>query len=89
MIDQTVINLLVQIPLAGIVVFLTLRFLIHLEKMNSNLFIFLSKEAETNREFLKTQREQMNQSIGRLAEEIKSLRINIAMQSSERRRDGG
>jgi hypothetical protein len=89
MIDQTVINLLVQIPLAGIVVFLTLRFLIHLEKMNSNLFMFLSKEAETNREFLKTQREQMNQSIGRLAEEIKSLRINIAMQSSERRRDGG
>jgi hypothetical protein len=89
MIDQTVINLLVQIPLAGIVVFLTLRFLIHLEKMNSNLFIFLSKEAETNREFLKTQREQMNQSIGRLAEQIKSLRINIAMQSSERRRDGG
>jgi len=78
MIDQSVVNLLLQIPLAGIVVFLTVRFLMHLEKMNANLFAFLAKESETNREFLKVQREQMNESIGRLAEEIKTLRIKIA-----------
>ena len=76
--NDSIVNLLVQIPLAGIIVFLTMKFLEHLRDLNTNLFEFLSKEAETNRQFLKTQREQMNESVGRLAEEIKTLRVQLA-----------
>ena len=70
-------NLLIQIPLAGIVLFLTLQFLKHLEVLNKSTLDFLSKQSEINREFIAMQRTQMNESLGRLAEEIKSLRIEL------------
>ena len=85
MFDQSVINLLIQIPLAGIIVFLTIRFLDHLKELNKSMLEFISKESETNRAFLKTQREQMNESVGRLAEEIKTLRIELAKRDGKER----
>lgn len=71
--DQ-VINLLLQIPLAGVVVFVVIVFLKYLEKMIGQMIMFMDHQAETNRQFLSTQREQMNNAIGRLAEELKLMR---------------
>jgi L-lactate utilization protein LutC len=65
------IDVLLQVPLAGVVVFLTIRFLAHLEKTNKETLEFIAKQEDVNREFLRTQREQMNNAIMKLAEEIK------------------
>jgi hypothetical protein len=76
------INLLLQIPLAGIVVFLTIRFLKHLENVNKTMLEFIEKQEETNREFLQAQRQQMNEAIGRLAEEIKANKYDTIKEIS-------
>lgn len=75
--NQEIVNLLIQIPLAGVIVFMTLQFLKHLETLNRNTLDFLAQQAQINREFLATQRIQTNESLGRLAEEIKTLRITM------------
>lgn len=56
------INLLMQIPLAGIVVFVVVLFL-----------RYLKEEAERTRSFLAEQRTQNNIATARLAEEIKLI----------------
>lgn len=75
--DQA-INLLLQIPLAGVVVFVVVVFLKYLKDMTTQLIEFMAQQAETNRQFLATQREQMNQAIARMAEELKLLREDFA-----------
>ena len=80
-----ILGLITQIPLAGIVLFLTIRFLEHLDKGNKIMLDFLGRQAETNREFLQAQREQVNLSLARLAEEIKGMRIELAKQSGKER----
>ncbi len=68
--DSATIGLLSQIPLAGVVVFLSIyltnRFLSHLKT-----------EAENNRSFLREQRAQNNLALARLAEELKSNTLEI------------
>lgn len=76
--DSSTINLLLQIPLAGVVVFVVVVFLKHLRETQSQMITFMSQQAETNRQFLATQREQMNAVIGRMAEELKLMRENFA-----------
>lgn len=76
--DSSTINLLLQIPLAGVVVFVVVVFLRHLRETQSQMIAFMTQQAETNRQFLSTQREQMNAAIGRMAEELKLLRENFA-----------
>jgi len=63
--DASTINLLLQIPLAGVVVVVVVLFLKYLEKMTNQMITFMQQQADTNREFLKTQREQTNQAISR------------------------
>ncbi len=76
--SDTVINLLLQIPLAGVVVFVVVLFLRHLEKSTSAMMTFMTAQEESNREFLKAQREANNTAIARLAEEIKGVREGMA-----------
>lgn len=76
--SETTINLLLQIPLAGIVVFVVVVFLKHLRDTMTQMITFIGQQAETNRQFLATQREQMNASIGRMADEIRNMRIEVA-----------
>lgn len=91
--DEWLIPVAVQLPLAALVVFLTLKFLDHLKEMRKmdNATIesihkesleFASKEAEINRAFLTAQRAQMNESLARLAEEIKTNSINMSKEHS-------
>ncbi|NUQ86370.1 MAG: hypothetical protein HUU11_16820 [Anaerolineales bacterium] len=75
--DQA-INLLLQIPLAGVVVFVVVIFLKYLKEMIAQMINFMAQQAETNRQFLSTQREQMNLAIGRLADELKAMREELA-----------
>lgn len=76
--DSSTLNLLLQIPLAGVVVFVVVVFLKHLRETQTQMITFMSQQAETNRQFLATQREQMNAAIGRMAEELKLMRENFA-----------
>ena len=89
--NEGALNLLLQIPLAGLVVFETWLFLKHLASegkaqresqsaMQEAMLKFIGDQSETNRQFLATQREQMNSSLGRFSEEIKALRIELAKQ---------
>lgn len=73
------INLLLQIPLAGVVVFVVVLFLRFLEKNTQQMITFMQQQSDTNREFLKTQREQTNSAISRLAEEQKEMREQVAV----------
>ena len=76
--SEQAVNLLLQIPLAGVVVFVVVVFLKYLKEMTTQMIEFMAQQAETNRQFLATQREQMNQAIGRMAEELKMLREDFA-----------
>jgi hypothetical protein len=71
-------NILIQIPIAGIVLFQTFRFLDHIKTHNDRMFEFLARQSEINREFLAAQRVANNEATGRLAEEIKTLRLELA-----------
>jgi hypothetical protein len=65
------INLLIQIPLVGIFVWFTLE---RDKRAQAN-----EVERDTQwRDFLKEQRVANNEALGRLAEEIKNLRIRAA-----------
>lgn len=76
--DSSSLNLLLQIPLAGVVVFVVVVFLKHLKETQTQMINFIGQQAETNRQFLATQREQMNAAIGRMAVEINGLREDLA-----------
>lgn len=80
------VNLALQIPLALVIVVLTVYFLRHLEKVDKNtdemigkittsMLNFMTEQATVNREFLRFQQEMHNQGIARLAEEIKNDKI--------------
>lgn len=76
--ESSTLNLLLQIPLAGVVVFVVIVFLKHLRETQTQMITFMTQQAETNRLFLATQREQMNAAIARMAEELKLMRENFA-----------
>ena len=76
--NESTINLLLQIPLAGVVVFVVVVFLRHLKDTNTQMICFIGQQSEVNRQFLSTQREQMNAAIGRMADEIKLMREDLA-----------
>jgi uncharacterized membrane-anchored protein YhcB (DUF1043 family) len=76
--SDSTINLLLQIPLAGVVVLVVVLFLRFLEKNTQQMITFMQDQANTNREFLKSQREQTNAAIGRLAEENKEMRNELS-----------
>jgi uncharacterized membrane protein (DUF106 family) len=75
--DQ-VINLLIQIPLAGVVVVVVVLFQKSQEKQTQQMLDFMKEQADNNREFLRTQREQNNAALARLAEEQKETREELA-----------
>ncbi len=62
--SDAALNLLLQIPLAGVVVFVVVVFLNHLDKSSvrqdqaqQRMIMFLTEQEASNREFLKEQRE--------------------------------
>jgi len=59
------VNLALQIPLALVIVFLVIRFLAHLEKLTDVMF-----------KFLDVQQEKQSEALARLAEEIKTNRVD-------------
>lgn len=77
MMPESAITLLLQIPLAGVVVFVVWMYLRHQERANQQMLNFMAEQAAINREFLKTQREQYNAALGRLAEEQKEMRVQV------------
>lgn len=62
------LDLLMQLPLTGIVVLVVFYFL-----------KYLQASEERNKEFIKEQREQNNIAIGRLAEEIKMISKEVVI----------
>lgn len=76
--SESTINLLLQIPLAGVVVVVVILFLRHLKETSSQMIAFIGQQSEVNRQFLATQREQTNAAIGRMADEIKLMREDLA-----------
>ena len=98
------VNLALQIPLALVIVVLTIYFLKHLEKTNKetndmiqatskntnetiqktteSMLTFMTQQANINREFLKMQQEMHTHGITRLAEEIKSDKVETVKELS-------
>lgn len=78
----TWVSLALQIPLALVIVFLVIRFLDHMKQIHESTLKFIEAQATVNREFLGTQRQQMNEAITRLAEEIKTSKIDTVKEVS-------
>lgn len=87
--SEQIINLLLQIPLAGVVVVVVWMFqksqerqakeaALSQERQTDQMINFMEQQAETNREFLRTQREQTNAALARFAEEQKGNREELA-----------
>lgn len=76
--SDTAINLLLQIPLAGVVVFVVVLFLRHLKDYNTEIIKFLNSQDISTRDFLREQRQQGNEAVARLAEEIKEIGKEVA-----------
>lgn len=75
-------SLALQIPLALVIVFLVVKFLEHLRTVQETTLGFITEQARINREFLGAQREQMNQAVTRLAEEIKNNKTEMVKEVS-------
>jgi len=78
--SDTMMNLLLQIPLAGVVVIVVIVFLNHLEKSNTRqdiaqerLLQFLAKQDEGNRDFLREQRIANTEAIDKMANKIDAI----------------
>jgi regulator of sirC expression with transglutaminase-like and TPR domain len=83
--SDTLLNLLLQIPLAGVVVVVVILFLNHLDRSNARqdvaqerMIKFLTEQEEKNREFLKEQRAANVESIGRLADKIDAISSEVS-----------
>ena len=83
--SDATLNLLLQIPLAGVVVVVVWVFLRHLDKSNvrqdaaqDRMMKFLAEQEESNRAFLREQREQNGQTIGRLADKIEAIAKEVS-----------
>jgi hypothetical protein len=87
--SESTINLLLQIPLAGVVVLVVVLFLRHLKETTLQMITFIGQQSEVNRQFLASQREQMNAAIGRMADEIKMMREDLAEVRGERKQRHG
>lgn len=69
------ISLLIQFPLVGIFVWFTL-------KINERNQSAMERRDSEWREFLKDQRQQNNEALGRIAEEVKSATRMVAVNQS-------
>lgn len=76
--NETALNLLLQIPLAGVVVFVVVLFLRHLKDYNTQIISYLNAQDNVTRDFLREQRAQSNEAVARLAEEIKQIGQEVA-----------
>lgn len=76
--SEGTINLLAQIPLAGVVVVVVLVFLNFIGKYNATMMAFLEAQQEAMQKFIAEQRQQSNEAISRLAEEIKGISQEVA-----------
>jgi hypothetical protein len=101
--SDAIINLLLQIPLAGVVVIVVIVFLNHLEKSNTRqdaaqerLIAFLGKQEESSRDFLREQRLASDETINKLANKVDAISVEvnrlsgvlIAHDTRSRTRDG-
>lgn len=78
MLSDAAINLLIQIPLAGVVVVVVIVFLNFIGKYSANMMAFLDTQQKLMQKFIEEQREQSNLAMGRLAEEIKQVGHEVA-----------
>lgn len=75
--------LALQIPLALVIVFLTIYFLRHLKESTKDMLDFMQKQTDANQKFMETQQEQNRDAIGRLAEEIKNIKVESVKELSQ------
>jgi uncharacterized protein YoxC len=86
-------NLALQIPLALVIVVLMVYVLRHLEKVDkenretihkvtTDMLTFMTQQAELNREFLRFQQDTHNQGIARIAEAVKSDKVDTIREVS-------
>lgn len=68
-------QLALQIPLALVIVVLTIYFLKHMKESTKDMLSFMEKQMEANQKFLESQQEHNREALGRLAEEIKSHKM--------------
>lgn len=80
MLSDPIINLLLQIPLAGVVAFVVWMFLKHLrqseerqDNAQTRMIEFLGQQEENNRTFMKEQNEIHAAGMSRMADEIKNI----------------
>jgi len=66
----------VQVPLALLLAILTVYFLKHLKEVQKDMLEFMQMQTSLNQKFLEVQQDRNRESLGRLAEEIKSNRTD-------------
>lgn len=78
-------NLLLQIPLAGVVVFVVWMFLKHLDKSNQRqeaiqreMLTFIAQQEQLNRDFLTAQREATDQSLKDFGERLGAISNEVS-----------
>jgi len=75
---EATITLLLQIPLAGVVVVVVVLFLKFLRDYYTAMIAYLGDQEKATHSFLREQREQTNEAVGRLAEEMKGVAQEVA-----------
>lgn len=75
--------LALQIPLSLVIVFLTVYFLRHLKESTRDMLDFMRNQSETTQKFLEVQQQANRDSLGRLAEEIKSNKVDTLKEVSQ------
>ncbi len=90
MLTEPVINLLLQIPLAGVVAFVVWMFLKHLrqseerqDNAQTRMIEFLGTQEENNRLFMREQNEIHAAGMARMADEVKNISLEVNNLSSK------
>lgn len=75
--------LALQIPLSLVIVFLTVYFLKHLRESTKEMLDFVKNQSEMTQKFWEVQQQANRESLGRLAEEIKTNRTDTLKEVSQ------
>lgn len=72
-----------QIPLALVIVFLTVYFLRHLKESTKDMLDFMRSQSDVTQKFLEAQQQANRESLGRMADEIKGNKVEMLKELSQ------
>lgn len=89
--DVSFINLLLQVPLAGVIVFITIKFLEHINQSNDKWLAVLNEQREANKNLFETLSDKIqkiavgvegtNSKVDKIEDRIANIELGIGKKS--------